>query len=72
MIMLKDNHIDYCGSIEEAILRAHDYVVRYHPHLKIEVETRSLNDVKKVLSGDVNLALDTTQLELPQEEFSND
>jgi len=49
MIMLKDNHIDYCGGIEEAILRAHDYVVRYHPHLKIEVETRSLEDVKKVL-----------------------
>jgi nicotinate-nucleotide pyrophosphorylase (carboxylating) len=50
MIMLKDNHIDYCGSIEEAILRAHDYVVRYQPHLKIEVETRSLDDVKKVLN----------------------
>lgn len=49
MIMLKDNHIDYCGGIEEAILRAHDYVVRYHPELKIEVETRSLDDVKKVL-----------------------
>src|SRR6476620_7693066 len=49
MIMLKDNHIDYCGSIEEAILRAHDYVERYQPQLKIEVETRSLEDVKKVL-----------------------
>ncbi|HYH16896.1 MAG TPA: carboxylating nicotinate-nucleotide diphosphorylase [Flavisolibacter sp.] len=49
MIMLKDNHIDYSGGIEAAILRAHDYVVRYQPHLKIEVETRSLNDVKKVL-----------------------
>ena len=50
MIMLKDNHIDYCGSIEEAINRAHDYVRRYHPHLKIEVETRSLEDVKRVLA----------------------
>ena len=50
MIMLKDNHIDYCGSIEEAIERAHDYVQRYQPHLKIEVETRSLEDVKKVLA----------------------
>lgn len=49
MIMLKDNHIDYCGGIEEAILRAHDYVQRYHPELKIEVETRSLDDVRKVL-----------------------
>ena len=49
MIMLKDNHIDYSGGIEEAILRAHDYVVRYQPHLKIEVETRKIDDVKKVL-----------------------
>lgn len=49
MIMLKDNHIDYCGGIEEAINRAHDYVQRYHPHLKIEVETRSLEDVQKVM-----------------------
>jgi nicotinate-nucleotide pyrophosphorylase (carboxylating) len=49
MIMLKDNHIDYCGGIEEAINRAYDYVQRYHPLLKIEVETRSLDDVQKVL-----------------------
>jgi nicotinate-nucleotide pyrophosphorylase (carboxylating) len=50
MIMLKDNHIDYCGGIEEAINRAHDYVQRYRPELKIEVETRSMEDVQKVLS----------------------
>jgi nicotinate-nucleotide pyrophosphorylase (carboxylating) len=49
MIMLKDNHIDYCGGIEEAISRAYDYTQRYHPELKIEVETRSLEDVKKVI-----------------------
>jgi len=50
MIMLKDNHVDYCGGIEEAIGRAYDYVQRYHPHLKIEVETRSLEDVQKALN----------------------
>jgi nicotinate-nucleotide pyrophosphorylase (carboxylating) len=49
MIMLKDNHIDYCGGLEEAISRAYDYTQRYRPDLKIEVETRSLDDVKKVL-----------------------
>lgn len=49
MLMLKDNHIDYAGGLEEAINRAHEYVQRYKPHLKIEVETRSLDDVKKVL-----------------------
>ena len=50
MIMLKDNHIDYAGGLEQAINRAHDYVQRYKPHLKIEVETRSLDDVKKVVA----------------------
>jgi nicotinate-nucleotide pyrophosphorylase (carboxylating) len=50
MIMLKDNHIDYCGGIEEAIRKAHEYVIQYKPDLKIEVETRSLDDVKKVLA----------------------
>jgi nicotinate-nucleotide pyrophosphorylase (carboxylating) len=49
MIMLKDNHIDYCGGLEEAISRAHDYVTRYQPQLRIEVETRSLADVETVL-----------------------
>lgn len=51
MIMLKDNHIDYCGGIEQAIERAYDYVQRYHPGLQIEVETRSLEDVEKALAA---------------------
>jgi nicotinate-nucleotide pyrophosphorylase (carboxylating) len=51
MIMLKDNHIDYCGGIKQSIERAYDYVQRYHPELKIEVETRSLEDVKAALQS---------------------
>jgi len=55
MIMLKDNHIDYCGGIEKAIEKAYAYVQSTKPGLKIEVETRSLSDVKKVMSvGKVN------------------
>lgn len=50
MIMLKDNHIDYCGSIEKAIERAADYVRDKKPGLKIEVETRSVDDVKRVVA----------------------
>ena len=49
MIMLKDNHIDYSGGLEEAINRAYDYTQRYRQDLKIEVETRSIEDVKKVV-----------------------
>jgi nicotinate-nucleotide pyrophosphorylase (carboxylating) len=55
MIMLKDNHIDYCGGIEAAIEKAYNYVQQVKPGLKIEVETRNLDDVKKVLAtGKVN------------------
>jgi len=48
MIMLKDNHIDYCGGIEKAIEKAFAYTQNLNTPLKIEVETRSLNDVKVV------------------------
>ena len=55
MIMLKDNHIDYCGGIEKVIEKAYDYVQTKKPGLKIEVETRSIEDVKKVMAtGKVN------------------
>src|SRR5258708_34722889 len=49
MIMLKDNHIDFCGSLEKAIERAYDYVQTVKPELKIEVEARTLDDVKKIV-----------------------
>ena len=49
MIMLKDNHIDYCGGIEKAIEKAYQYVNAKRPGLKIEVETRSIEDVQKVM-----------------------
>jgi nicotinate-nucleotide pyrophosphorylase (carboxylating) len=49
MIMLKDNHIDYCGGIEKAIEKAYAYVQTTKPGLKIEVETRSIDDIKKVM-----------------------
>lgn len=49
MIMLKDNHIDYCGGIEKAINKAWEYVQEKKPGLKIEVETRNVEDVKKVI-----------------------
>jgi nicotinate-nucleotide pyrophosphorylase (carboxylating) len=50
MIMLKDNHIDFCGGIEKAINKAAEYVQTKKPGLKIEVETRNIDDVKKVVA----------------------
>ena len=55
MIMLKDNHIDYCGGIQKAIEKAYRYVQEKKPGLKIEVETRSIADVEIVMqTGKIN------------------
>jgi len=51
MIMLKDNHVDYCGGIGKALDRAQAYAQKYKPALKIEVEARSLEDVEAVLAS---------------------
>ena len=50
MMLLKDNHIDYAGSIEVAIEKASAYRQAHKPQLKIEVETRSLDEVRRVLA----------------------
>jgi nicotinate-nucleotide pyrophosphorylase (carboxylating) len=50
MILLKDNHVDYAGSIEAAIEKASAYRQAHKLHLKIEVETRNLDEVKRVLA----------------------
>ena len=49
MILIKDNHIDFAGGIEKAIDRAKDYCKATGRDLKIEVETRSLDDIRRVL-----------------------
>ncbi|MFI5188458.1 MAG: carboxylating nicotinate-nucleotide diphosphorylase [Chitinophagales bacterium] len=49
MILLKDNHIDYCGSLEAAIERAYQYVQTTKPGLRIEIEARNLDDIKKIM-----------------------
>ncbi len=55
MIMLKDNHIDYSGGIEQAIRKANSYVQTKNLDLKIEIETRNMDDVKRVMAiGKVN------------------
>lgn len=49
MILIKDNHIDFAGGIEKAIRRADDYCKANGKDLKIEVEVRSLDDIRKVM-----------------------
>jgi nicotinate-nucleotide pyrophosphorylase (carboxylating) len=49
MIMLKDNHIDYAGGIEQAIQSTHTYLNETGKKLKIEIEVRDFIELKKVL-----------------------
>ena len=49
MILIKDNHIDFAGGIEKAVMRAKIYCEENNKNLKIEVEARNLNDVKKLI-----------------------
>ena len=50
MILLKDNHIDFAGGIENAINRCHEYLKKKNLDLKIEIEVRSFDELDKVLS----------------------
>jgi len=49
MIMLKDNHIDFAGGIEKAIDATHEYLKQHGLDLKIEIETRTMEEVKRVV-----------------------
>lgn len=49
MILIKDNHIDFAGGIEKAIDRANEYCRKNGKDLRIEVEVRSLDDIRRVM-----------------------
>jgi len=49
MVMLKDNHIDYAGGIRKAIESTRKYLIANQKELRIEVETRNLDEVREVL-----------------------
>lgn len=49
MILIKDNHIDFAGGIPQAVKAAKQYCVEHGKDLKIEVEARSLDDIKTIL-----------------------
>lgn len=49
MIMLKDNHIDFAGGIANAVSKTHQYLKSTGLNLKIEVECRTIEEVKQVI-----------------------
>lgn len=69
MIMLKDNHIDFAGGIPKAISKTHKYLTEFGKDLKIEVETRDLNEVRQVLEigGIHRIMLDNFTLQQTRE-----
>lgn len=50
MIMLKDNHVDYAGGVTKAIEQTRKYLSDKNLDLKVEVETRNLDEVREVLA----------------------
>ncbi|GMQ25362.1 carboxylating nicotinate-nucleotide diphosphorylase [Algoriphagus sp. oki45] len=69
MIMLKDNHVDFAGGIRQAIERTKKYLEENQLKLKIEVETRNLEEVEEVLQvGGVDyIMLDNMDLDTMKE-----
>lgn len=69
MIMIKDNHIDFCGGIEAAIAAANEYLEAMNFSIPIEIETRNIDDVKKVLKigGVQRIMLDNFTVEKVKE-----
>lgn len=50
MILLKDNHIDFAGGITNAVTKTHQYLKEKGKNLRIEVEVRSMDDIKEVFA----------------------
>lgn len=51
MMMLKDNHVDYNGNLTRAVAAAKEYLKKNKLKLKIEVETRNLDEVKEAIAA---------------------
>jgi len=66
MILIKDNHVDFAGGIAKAITACHEYMHHKGLQLKIEIETRNLDEVNQVLAhGGVNrIMLDNFSFEM--------
>ena len=57
MILIKDNHIDYAGGVTAAITKTKEYLKAKGKNLKIEVEARTLDEIKEILTFDVDRIL---------------
>jgi len=51
MIMLKDNHVDYAGGVAPALAATREYLARTGRRLPIEIETRTLAEVRQAVDA---------------------
>ena len=68
-IMIKDNHIDACGSITKAVEKVHAYLKENNLDLGITVEVRNLVELHEVLAvgGITRIMLDNFELPILRE-----
>jgi len=69
MILLKDNHVDFAGGVENAILSAQKYLKEKNKLLKIEIEVRTIDELKTALrvGGVDRIMLDNFTPEMSRE-----
>jgi nicotinate-nucleotide pyrophosphorylase (carboxylating) len=57
MFLIKDNHIEIAGSITKAIDACRNFQKNKNSNLKIEVETKNLDEVKEALSCNIDIIM---------------
>ena len=69
MILLKDNHVDFAGGIEQAITRAQNYLKEKGKNLKIEIEVRNFDELEQAMKvgGIDRIMLDNFNIENTKE-----
>lgn len=69
MILLKDNHVDFAGGLENAITKAKEYLKEKNKDLKIEIEVRNMQELEEVLriGGVDRIMLDNFNIEQTKE-----
>ena len=69
MILLKDNHVDFAGGLENAITKAKAYLKEKNKDLKIEIEVRNMQELEEVMriGGVDRIMLDNFNIEQTKE-----
>ena len=69
MILIKDNHIDYCGGVDKALNQVDNFLKQNNLDLLVEIETRNIEEIKAAISNGKcrRIMLDNFDLEQTKE-----